>query len=238
MTPEQTFSALQKVARAHGRAVQEILTLYVLERFLARLVESTFADSFVLKGGVLLAGYGLRRPTRDVDMQAIDFVLDEEHCRHVVATVAAIDADDGLAFEAVPTRVEQIRDDEEYSGLRVHVIARLYQSRIALKLDISTGDPISPNAQQVMMPRVLGGEFPVMGHPPETIVAEKAVTIVQRGATSTRWRDYMDLRSLAHSRTFTETTLRTAIDRVAQHRNVELSVPSASVAAHDDLAQQ
>lgn len=238
MTPEHTFSALQRIAREHGRAVQEILTLYVLERFLARLVESSLADSFVLKGGVLLACYGLRRPTRDVDMQAIDFVLDEEHCRHVVATVAAIDADDGLAFEAVPTRVEQIRDDEEYSGLRVHVIARLYQSRIALKLDISTGDPISPNAQQVMMPRILGGEFAVRGHPPETIVAEKAVTMLQRGATSTRWRDYMDLRSLSHSRTFTETTLRTAIERVAQHRNVELSAPSASVAGYDDVAQQ
>lgn len=238
MTPEQTFSALQRVARQSGRAVDEVLTLYVLERFLERLVESRFADSFVLKGGVLLAGYGLRRPTRDVDMQAIDFVLDEEHCKQVVAAVAAVEVDDGLEFEAEPTRVEQIRDGEEYSGLRVHVGARLYRSRIAPKLDISTGDPISPNAQRVMMPRILGGEFAVLGHPPETIVAEKAVTILQRGATSTRWRDYMDLRSLAHSRTFTETALRTAIDRVAQHRNVELSAPSASVAAHDDLAQQ
>jgi hypothetical protein len=77
VTPEQTFSALQRIARQQRRAVQELLTLYVLERFLARLVESGYADSFVLKGGVLLAGYGLRRPTRDVDMQKIDFVLDE-----------------------------------------------------------------------------------------------------------------------------------------------------------------
>lgn len=238
MTPEQTFSALQRIAREHGRAVQETLTLYVLERFLARLVESSFADSFVLKGGVLLAGYGLRRPTRDVDMQAIDFVLDEKHCRQVVAAVAAVVADDGVVFEAIPTRVEQIRDEEAYSGLRVHVSARLHKSPMALKLDISTGDPISPIAQRVMMPRVLGGEFAVMGHPLETIVAEKAVTILQRGATSTRWRDYMDLRSLAHSRAFSEATLRTAIEQVAQHRSVELSAPSASLAGHDDLAQQ
>ena len=157
MTPEQTFSALQRLAREQGRAVQELLTLYVLERFLARLVESTYADSFVLKGGVLLAGYGLRRPTRDVDMHAIDFVLDEEHCKQVVAEVAATAADDGVVFDAIPTRIEQIRDEEEYSGLRVHVRAQLDRAQIALKLDISTGDPISPHAQLVTMPRILGG---------------------------------------------------------------------------------
>ncbi len=238
MTPEQTFTALQRIAREQGRAVQEILTLYVLERFLARLVESTYADSFVLKGGVLLAGYGLRRPTRDVDMQAIDFVLDEEHCKHVVAEVAATAADDGVVFDAIPTRIEQIRDEEEYSGLRVHVRAQLYRAQIALKLDISSGDPISPHAQLVTMPRILGGEFTLMGHPPETVIAEKAVTILQRGATSTRWRDYMDLRSLALSRSFSAATLRTAIEEVAKHRKVDISAPSASLAGHDELAQQ
>jgi len=238
MTPEQTFSALQRIAREQGRAVQELLTLYVLERFLARLVESSYAGSFVLKGGVLLADYGLRRPTRDVDMQAIDFVLDEEHCRQVVAEVAAAEADDGVVFDAIPTRIEQIRDEEEYSGLRVHVRAQLYRSPIALKLDISTGDPISPHAQLVTMPRILGGEFTVMGHPPETVIAEKAVTILQRGATSTRWRDYMDLRSLAESRSFSAATLRTAIDEVAKHRQVELAAPSVSLTGHDELAQQ
>lgn len=238
MTPEQTFSALQRIARQEGRAVQELLTLYVLERFLARLVESPHADSFVLKGGVLLAGYGLRRPTRDVDMQAVDFVLDEEHCGNVVAAVATAEADDGVVFDAIPTRVEQIRDEEEYSGLRVHVKAWLYRSPIPLKLDISTGDPISPHAQLVTMPSILGGEFTVMGHPPETVVAEKAVTILQRGATSTRWRDYMDLRSLSRNRSFYAQTLRAAIEEVAKYREVELSAPSESLTGHDELAQQ
>ena len=238
MTPEQTFNALQRIARQQGRAVQELLTLYVLERFLARLVESSYADLFVLKGGVLLAGYGLRRPTRDVDMQAIDFVLDEEHCGAVVAAVATAEENDGVVFDAIPTRIEQIRDGEEYSGLRVHIRAQLYRAQIAIKIDISAGDPISPHAHLVTMPRILGGEFTVMGHPPETVIAEKAVTILQRGATSTRWRDYTDLRSLALSRSFTAGTLRTAIEEVAKHRKVELSAPSASLTAHDELAQQ
>jgi len=238
MTTEQTFAALQRIARQQGRAVQELLTLYVLEQFLARLGESAFADSFVLKGGVLLAGYGLRRPTRDVDMQAIDFVLDENHCREVAAAVARADTDDGVVFEAVPIRIEQIRDEEEYSGIRVHIRAQLHSARMAVKLDISTGDPMFPQAQRVTMPRILGGDFTLMGYALETVIAEKAVTILQRGVTSTRWRDYMDLRSLSRSRSFDATTLRKAIEEVAKYRGVTLSAPSASLSGHDEIAQQ
>ena len=155
MTPEQTFFALQKLARNQSRAVQEILTLYVLEQFLARLVGTEYADSFVLKGGVLLAGFGFGRPMRHVDMRAVNFVLDEDRCRGVVAAVAAVPADDGVTFDPVPSRIEQIRDEEEYLGLRVHLNAQLFSRRLTPKLDIRTGHPISPQAQTVTMPRLL-----------------------------------------------------------------------------------
>lgn len=139
--------------------MQEVLTLYVLQRFLARLVESPYEDSFLLKDGVLLVGCGLRRPIRDIGMQAINFVLDEEHCKQVVAEIAAAKADDGVVRDAIPTRIDRIRDEEEHSALRVHGKARLYRAQITLKLDISTGDPISPHAQVATIPRILGYEF-------------------------------------------------------------------------------
>jgi len=95
-----------------------------------------------------------------------------------------------------------------------------------------------PDAQRVRMPRILGGEFTLMGHALETVIAEKAVTILQRGVTSTRWRDYMDLRSLSRSRSFEATRLRQAIKEVAKHRGVELSAPSASLSGNDEVAQR
>lgn len=211
MTPEQTFSALQRIARQEGRAVQEVLTLYVLERFLARLVESLYEDSFV---------------------------LDEKLCKQVVAEIAAAKADDGVVYDAVPTRIEQIRDEEEYSALRVHVKAQLYRAQITVKLDTSTGDPISPHAKLVTMPRILGGEFTLMGHPPETVIPEKAESILQRVATSTRRRDYIDVRSLSRSGSCSAGILRKAIEEVAKHRQVELSAPSASLTGHSEIAQQ
>ena len=107
-------------------------------------------------------------------MQVINFVIDEQHCKQVVAEIAAAKADDGVVYDAVPTRIEQIRDEQEYSALRVHVEAQLYRAQITLKLDTNTGDLISPHAQLVTMPRIFGGEFTVMGHAPETVIAEKA----------------------------------------------------------------
>jgi len=76
-TATKIYSDLQSLARRRGRATSEILTIYGLERFVDRLTRTEFRDDFVLKGGILLAAYQLRRPTRDIDMQALDFPLDE-----------------------------------------------------------------------------------------------------------------------------------------------------------------
>ena len=55
MRPGQVHNALREIARARGRAVNETLTLYVLERFLARPAVTDYASHLVLKEGVLLA---------------------------------------------------------------------------------------------------------------------------------------------------------------------------------------
>lgn len=111
MTNAASISAkLTNLAREQGRNSHEMHVLYALERFLDRLGRTEYAADFVLKGGLLLAAYRLRRPTRDADLQAMDFQLDEEHMRAVVASVAAIDDEDGLTIDADATRVLQIRD--------------------------------------------------------------------------------------------------------------------------------
>lgn len=89
MTEAQSvYLQLQKVARDRKRPVEEIFTFYGLERFLARLADTSYAEDFCLKGGVLLSAHALRRPTRDIDMQALDFQLDTEHVTEVVKQCA------------------------------------------------------------------------------------------------------------------------------------------------------
>ncbi len=237
MRPGQVHNALRDVAKQRGRALTEILTLYVLERFLARLASTDYASHLVLKGGVLLAAYRLRRPTGDIDVQLTDVTLDIEHLRRIVSTVAAVGSDDGVVLSPGEMTVETIRDDDEYNGLRVHVPARLHSFAMDLKLDVSTGDPIWPKPTDVELPALLGGSVTVLGHPMITVIAEKTVTIVQRGTTSTRWRDFADVRSLARTWSFTAGDLWQAASLVAGHRHATL-VPIGTVTEGYELVAQ
>ncbi|MGO4590570.1 nucleotidyl transferase AbiEii/AbiGii toxin family protein [Paenarthrobacter sp. 2TAF44] len=84
MSSSEIYRQLQAVARKRGRPSEEIFVLYALERFLARLSDTRHAGDFCLKGGVLLSAHALRRPTRDIDMQALDFQLDVTRITEVV----------------------------------------------------------------------------------------------------------------------------------------------------------
>lgn len=232
------YHSLQTLARRQGRATSELHTLYVLERFLERLTRTPYRDDFVLKGGVLLAAFQLRRPTRDVDMEAIDVTLDADLLRALVHAVASVVADDGVVFETAAARVTPIRDGDEYSGLRIKLTAHLHTARLFVHIDVSTGDPIWPEPQPVELPGVLGGDFTIMGYPVATVIAEKAVTMLQRGASSTRWRDYVDLRNLSRRFSIRAGDLRSALDAVAAHRGVRLASVGDSVLSYDDSAQR
>jgi predicted nucleotidyltransferase component of viral defense system len=227
------YHLLQALARRQGRATSELHTLYVLERFLERLTRTSYRDDLVLKGGVLLAAFALRRPTRDIDMQALNVTLDEAYLRKVVEAVAAIEADDGVDFDAETARVTPIRDEDEYSGLRIRLTAHLYTARLFVHIDVSTGDPIWPEPQLVELPGLRGDNFMIFGYPVATVIAEKAITILQRGASSTRWRDYVDLRNLARRYPYRAGDLASAIAAVATHRGVPLASVGGAMRGYD-----
>lgn len=237
MTAAQIYQALQRLAKKDGRSTAELLTLYGLERVLARLQQTSYREDFVLKGGVLLAAYALRRPTRDADMQVLNFQLDADHLLAVLTAIADVPALDGLAIDVSSALVQQIRDADEYSGLRLKFVAQLHSARLSLALDISTGDPIYPAPEPVILPGLLGDDVHMMGHPPATVIAEKAVTVLQRGTQSTRWRDYVDLRNFARTRTFTAGDLLAAATAVAQHRQVDLGPIAPLLDGYGALSQ-
>lgn len=223
MSSSEIYRQLQAVARKRGRPSEEIFVLYALERFLARLSDTRHAGDFCLKGGVLLSAHALRRPTRDIDMQALDFQLDVTRITEVVKTVSDVVVDDGLVFNTDDLTTEQIRDEDEYSGLRVALPATLYRANIVIKLDISTGDPIWPAPELIKIPSLLSGFVKMQGHPLLTVIAEKTVTMLQRGTASTRWRDLLDVALLSERFEFKAREVRQAAIQVAQHRGVDLA---------------
>lgn len=221
----RAYLDLQAKARAEKQPTDSVLVLYALEGFLARLTASDYRDQLVLKGGVLLAAFLVRRPTRDVDLQAQELPND---LNSVLALVRAIASgaptdgvDDGLVFHADRATGRAIRDEDAYSGVRVSLTATLHTARISFHVDVNVGDPIWPVPQTVQLPRLLGGSLELRGYPVAMVYAEKIVTALDRGIANTRWRDFGDVYVLSVTQTVTALDLIEAISAVAQHREVK-----------------
>jgi hypothetical protein len=231
---------LQNQARRSRRPTDELHHLYALEGFLARLAASPVADSLVLKGGLLLAAFDARRPTRDVDLEAlaidngIDAVLDL--VREILAT--SLSADDGLEFDLDSLAAETIRDEDEYAGVRVNADARLATARLRFHVDVNVGDPVWPAPTRVLIPRLRGGPpLDHAGYPLHMVHAEKIITAVQRGTANTRWRDFADVYTLARAHSVDGMTLHRACLEVAAYRKAALGLLPEVLDGYAESAQ-
>jgi predicted nucleotidyltransferase component of viral defense system len=232
----RAYLDLRKAATATGRTTDELLQLYALEGILDRLSRSAYTSELVLKGGVLLAAYRARRPTRDVDLAATD-LADGTDIRRMIQEILAIPVDDGLDFRIDSVAASSIREEGDSSGVRLTISCGLASAQLQLHIDVNLGDPLWPPPDFVELPRLLGGP-PILlqGYSVELVLAEKIVTAVQRASANTRWRDFVDIAKLA-SLTRSEDDLIEAIRRVAAHRRVDPEPLAPLLAGYADLAQ-
>lgn len=232
------YGKLQHAARETGRNTQELLVIYAMEGFLERLALSAHRDNLVLKGGMLLARFDARRPTRDIDIHAESLSNDPATIAEVVADILRIEAADGLVFGFDDLRAETIRDEDEYSGVRVAVGCRLHTAQIRLKVDVNVGDPVWPEPKLIRLPRLLGGELSsIRGYPLSMVFAEKLVTAVQRGTANTRWRDFADIHLLTGQQSLASDEAQKAIQTVANGRGATLAPLSEVLDGYADQAQ-
>lgn len=180
-TSGRAYLDLLARARREGRPADELLTLYVLERFLYRLSVSAHRDRLVLKGGMLLSAFGRRRPTRDIDLLARTISNEPAAVAALVREIAAVQADDGIVYETGQMTTRTIREQDLYAAVRVAVPARVDRARQPLRIDVNVGDPVTPAPTVISYPALLGEPFPLLAYPIEAVLAEKLVTIVARG---------------------------------------------------------
>ncbi|HSZ13419.1 MAG TPA: nucleotidyl transferase AbiEii/AbiGii toxin family protein [Solirubrobacteraceae bacterium] len=237
-TAGRAYLDLRKLARDNHRPVDELMQLYVLEAFLVRLTDSRFAEQLVLKGGVLLAAFDERRPTRDIDLQAHALENDTQTILAATCEIAAITLDDGVIFDVEAATAEPIRDEAIYSGVRVTMTAQLATARPHFHVDTNVGDPISPAPKNVRLPRLLGGEIVLRGYPLAMVHAEKIVTAIGRGTVNTRWRDFADIYVLARHHAIDGSELARAIRRVTEHRKVRLRPLAHALDGYGRIGQQ
>ena len=196
-TPEQIKGRIKSVAKQNNADARTLMRIYMMERFLERLAQSEYRDNFIIKGGILVtAMIGVaHRSTMDIDTSMKNLNLSAEDALRVVNQVKDIDLDDGVSFEVKD--VSNIMDEMEYPGIRVTMNANVGRLITPLKIDISTGDVITPRAIEFNYDLLLEDRsISLWPYNLETILAEKLQTVLARGILNTRMRDFYDIRML------------------------------------------
>ena len=196
-TPEQIKGRIKSVAKQNNADARTLMRIYMMERFLERLARSEYRDNFIIKGGILVtAMIGVaHRSTMDIDTSMKNLNLSAEDALRVVNQVKDIDLDDGVSFEVKD--VSNIMDEMEYPGIRVTMNANVGRLITPLKIDISTGDVITPRAIEFNYDLLLEDRsISLWSYNLETILAEKLQTVLARGILNTRMRDFYDIRML------------------------------------------
>lgn len=193
-TSRQLKALVRNLTKGDSLQARIIMRNYVMERFLERISLSKYRNNFILKGGMLVSAMvGLdTRSTMDIDTTIKNMPLSVENAKEMIEEIIAIPIDDGMTFSI--KSVGEIMDEAEYSGVRANLEATLETMRTPLKVDISTGDIITPR-EVLYTFRLMFEErtISILAYNLETVLAEKMETVIARGVANTRLRDYYDL---------------------------------------------
>lgn len=217
---------LLNLAQSRGDDYSQVLIRYVGLRFLARLAASEHASRFLLKGATMfLVWHGsMHRPTSDIDL--LGFVdADETKLADVIRSVCTQEVDeDGVRFDPDSVRVEKIREETAYGGLRCLIDGTLGSAKLRVQLDVGFGDDVTPEPEVVEVPRLLDDEVrrELKAYTPETVVAEKFEAIVKLGLANSRMKDYLDLDLLLSSGEIDRQSLAEALQRTFKRRKTPL----------------
>jgi predicted nucleotidyltransferase component of viral defense system len=201
-TSTQLKALIRNIAKEKSVQAEIILRNFMLERLLERISLSPFRDKFILKGGMLIAAMvGIdTRSTMDMDATIRGIPLSEAALAETMKEILACPVDDGVKMTL--KGFENIRDESEYPGIRVSIEAILDNTRQVMKVDITTGDKITPQAVEYSFKLLFENRsINILAYNLETVLAEKLETILSRSTANTRMRDYYDVYILTKLRT-------------------------------------
>jgi predicted nucleotidyltransferase component of viral defense system len=204
---------LLTLAQSKGEDYQRVLGRYAIERFLYRLGRSPYRDQFALKGATLFTLWTghTHRPTKDLDLLGRGSSTIDE-VEKTIRAICDIQDEDGLVFESASIEGTKIKEDDEYDGVRIKLLADLAGARIPMQIDIGFGDAVYPEPELASFPVLLPLEAPlVRAYPREASIAEKFHAMVVLDIRNSRMKDFYDLWLMAGSWTFDMASLRKAI---------------------------
>lgn len=190
----QLKARMKKLSKEKHISAQLLLQNYMMERLLERISQSRYKEYFIIKGGFLIAAMvGLdTRATMDIDATIKGYPVTEKTIKTMFEEICDIYIPDDIVFEF--KHIGEIREGDEYTGYRVSVTANYAPMAVPLKLDITTGDVITPKEISFAYPMMLEDRtISVLAYNLETILAEKLETVISRSDQNTRPRDYYDI---------------------------------------------
>ena len=196
-TARQLKDLIRNLSKEKSADAQILMRNYMMERFLERISLSEYKDKFILKGGMLVAAMvGLdARSTMDLDATVKGASINVEDVENIISLIITLPLDDGVQFQL--KRISEIMDEAEYPGIRVSLAALFDGVTTPLKIDISTGDAITPREIRYSFKLMLEERaIDVWAYNLETVLAEKLETILTRNTTNTRMRDFYDIHVL------------------------------------------
>ena len=220
-TPEQLKGQIRSFAEKRKLQPQEVLQMFFLERVLERLSKSEYKDNFILKGGLLISSIIgiLERTTMDMDTTVTGINMEANEIERIIREILVMDVGDGIVFEF--EKLEPIRNDDDYNNFRAFFVAHYGKIANKMKVDITTGDEITPGVIRYSYETILDDDkIDIMAYNMETIMAEKFETVIRRNIGTSRARDFYDLYMFynLYRGSINFEILKIAVERTAQKR--------------------
>ena len=243
-TATQLKAKVRNLSGGDSNKAQTLIRNFIMERFLERIALSQYRNNFILKGGMLVAAVvGLdTRATIDIDATVRALNLTMENATRIVEEIIAVEIPDGVQFEI--TKVIDIMEEHDYAGIRFMLEATLDKLRQAIKIDISTGDIITPGAVEYSYNLMFEDRaISLWTYNLETLLAEKLETIMARETANTRMRDYYDVHVISRQESFDPMILKSAFLATCSKRDTIGLIPNfriilSSVESDDVMRNQ
>lgn len=229
-TSKQLKDLVRNYARKNSADAQILMRNYMMERFLERISLSEYKDKFILKGGMLVAAMvGLDvRSTMDLDATIKGVTISVKNVEQIINTIVSVFLDDGVSFHV--KQISEIMEESEYPCVRISMETFFDGVKTPFKIDMSTGDVITPKEVQYNLKLMLEERsIAIWAYNLETVLAEKLESIISRDVTNTRMRDFYDIHILhqIYGATLSATTLRDALTATFNKRGTSERIKDA-----------
>lgn len=225
-TATQVKAKIRNLSGGDNDRARMLIRNYVMERFLERVALSPYRDHFILKGGMLVAAVaGLEaRATMDIDTTVKSLPLTMDNARKIVEDIIRADIPDGMSFRG--TKASDIMEEHDYPGIRFMLEAGLDKMKQTIKIDISTGDVITPGAIEYAYKLMFEERtISIWTYNLETLHGEKLETIMSRETANTRMRDFYDIHILMRQKAINYEVLKSAFLATSEKRMTTMLIP-------------